>query len=74
MDATDDEMVAGYRDGRADDRDTLPLTLTNRSAAYIHGWLNGRDDRLKQPRQSVAAAQARADAIKRYAERGIYAA
>ena len=72
MDETDADMVEGYHDGLTDERDALPDSLTNRSAAYIHGWLNGRDDRLKLPRQSAVSGRAKAEAIRRYAERGLY--
>lgn len=44
------EMTEGYLDGRTDDREELPPSLSNRSASYRHGWLNGRDDRLGTPR------------------------
>lgn len=71
-DEVSDEMTEGYRDGFVDSRDALPNSLTNRSAAYIHGWLNGRDDRLKLPRESAASLRAKAAAIKRYAEQGLY--
>ena len=47
------EMVEGYLDGCKDERDALPEN-TNRSRAYVHGWLNGRDDRLRKPRDSAA--------------------
>ena len=45
-----DEMTEGYLDGSKDDRVELPDSLSNRSASYRHGWLNGRDDRLHSPR------------------------
>jgi hypothetical protein len=48
-----DDMVAGYFDGFKDDRAELPDSLANRSRSYIHGWLNGRDDRLRKPRRSA---------------------
>ena len=48
-----DEMVEGYRDGFRDTRDEFPAH-TNRPPTYRHGWLNGRDDRLRQPRASSA--------------------
>jgi hypothetical protein len=47
----DDEISEGYRDGRADDRETLPESLANRSAFYRFGWENGRDDRMHRPRK-----------------------
>lgn len=44
-----DEMIEGYGDGLRDTRD-VPPAQSNRSEAYWHGWKNGRDDRLGQPR------------------------
>lgn len=44
-----DELLDGYRDGFADDRDELPAD-TNRTALYVFGWRNARDDRKRQPR------------------------
>lgn len=44
----DEEMYEGYLDGFRDDRDEL--YASNRSAAYQHGWRNGRDDRKRSPR------------------------
>ena len=46
------EAMSGYCDGRADDRDEFP-SHSNRSEAYRHGWLNGRDDRLGKPRATA---------------------
>ena len=45
-----DEMTEGYMDGFEDTRDEFPSSLANRGKSYIHGWLNGRDDRLHKPR------------------------
>lgn len=55
------EMLEGYRDGREDTRDEPPA-MSNRSAAYIHGWLNGRDDRCQKPRATAAELRRRARA------------
>lgn len=55
---TDDEIYEGYRDGRADDRETLPESLSNRSRFYRFGWENGRDDRLHRPRKLAQAIRA----------------
>ena len=57
-----DEMIQGYRDGRADHRLELPKTH-NYSPAYEHGWLNGRDDRINQPRDKAKHLRARAELI-----------
>lgn len=49
-----DDMLEGYRDGLADGRAEMPKSFSNRSLSYRHGWLNGRDDRMKKPRASAA--------------------
>lgn len=49
------EMMQGYLDGYEDDRTELPASLANRTHSYIHGWLNGRDDRLHKPRAPAYA-------------------
>ena len=46
-----DEMVEGFRDGYDLD---APEPGPNRSRAYCHGFLNGRDDRGAKPRASYA--------------------
>ena len=63
----DEEIFEGYRDGFRDTRETAPESLGNHSEAYIFGWLNGRDDRLKHPRQSADALRSHAAALKRFA-------
>ena len=45
-----DDMIEGYRDGRQ--KDAVPPG-PNRTRSYVHGWLNGRDDRLQKPRASA---------------------
>jgi hypothetical protein len=40
-----DEMFTGYLDGYNDARIDFP-ERSDRSEAYKHGWLNGRDDRI----------------------------
>lgn len=67
-DLVDDEVYEGYRDGRSDERDSLPASMANRSDAYVFGWLNGRDDRLRKPRAKAddlrkRAAELRAAAV-----------
>lgn len=44
------DLLDGYHDGRIDERDDLPPSLSNRSPLYQFGWLNGRDDRRNSPR------------------------
>ena len=62
MGRAEEELVEGYMDGFKDTRDALP-ELSNRSEAYQHGWLNGRDDRIGQPRASASELRAIADRI-----------
>jgi hypothetical protein len=52
MSGAETQMLAGYLDGLHDDRAEYPL-ISNRTQAYLHGWLNGRDDRLRKPRSSA---------------------
>lgn len=54
-----DEMIDGYCDGLTDTRNEPPK-LSNRSEAYWHGWLNGRDDRIAKPRSSAMSLRSRA--------------
>lgn len=53
-----DDIVDGYLDGFRDDRAVYPDSLSNRSERYRHGWLNGRDDRMKNPRAPAAVIRA----------------
>jgi hypothetical protein len=62
IEAAEAQMLEGYRDGFADDREALPAG-TNHPIAYVHGWLNGRDDRLSNPRLPAAEIMAQAAAI-----------
>lgn len=48
------DMVLGYMDGKSDDRNEMPVSMSNRSYSYRHGWMNGRDDRINSPRASAA--------------------
>lgn len=57
-----EEMVRGYTDGRDDERLDLPKQH-NYSPAYVHGWLNGHDDRIGKPREFASVLRARADMI-----------
>ena len=57
-----DEMTRGYLDGIDDFRAELPKTH-NYSPAYVHGWLNGRDDRWGKPRDRAGVLRAKADMI-----------
>lgn len=57
-----DEMIQGYWDGKDDARMELPKQ-NNYSPAYVHGWLNGRDDRIGKPREFASVLRARAAMI-----------
>ena len=54
------EMMEGYRD--AGDPD-CPAPGSNRSAAYAHGFANGRDDLRNEPRAPAVVLRGQADAI-----------
>jgi hypothetical protein len=56
-----DDMVEGYMDGFRDDRLEYPDSLSNRSRSYRHGWLNGRDDRVGEPRLAAKTIRELAD-------------
>lgn len=40
------DMIDGYLNGLKDIEEEFPARLSNRGAAYRHGWNNGRNDRL----------------------------
>ena len=48
------DMLEGYRDGVCATEPDFPERLANWGASYRHGWLNGRDDRLRNPRAIAA--------------------
>jgi hypothetical protein len=56
------EMIEGYLDGFRDTRAELP-ERSNYSSAYVHGWRNGRDDRMRSPRAPAAVLRAIANAL-----------
>jgi ribosome modulation factor len=60
--AAESEMIQGYLDGFRDSRHELP-ELSNYSPAYVHGWRNGRDDRMRSPRAPAAVLCAIANAL-----------
>ena len=62
MNRAEAEMLEGYLDGRSDTRLEYPAQ-SNRSDAYQHGWLNGRDDRIHRPRLSAQTLRIIADRI-----------
>tara|TARA_R110000737_G_scaffold239142_2_gene251172 strand:- start:1875 stop:2264 length:390 start_codon:yes stop_codon:yes gene_type:complete len=61
-----DDMIEGYRDGFTDDPiDSAQDRMSNRSACYSHGWLNGRNDRIGRPRASAATLRSQAEEARR---------
>lgn len=58
-----DDMIMGYRAGLNSENNEMPSILKKESAAFKHGWLNGRDDRLNKPRDSAFVIGKRADII-----------
>ncbi|MFB6649952.1 hypothetical protein ACFTQ9_21165 [Bacillus velezensis] len=59
----ENEMVDGYMAGFSSGAMSLPDWHKGRSAAFKHGWLNGRDDRISKPRERYSVLRARADMI-----------
>lgn len=57
------EMVDGYLAGFGSVAQRLPACHESRSAAFKHGWLNGRDDRNSKPRERYSVLRNRADMI-----------
>lgn len=57
-----DEMTQGYVDGLDL---SSPEPSSNRSAAYRHGFANGRDDRNHRPRASAAELRIMAEEAER---------
>lgn len=56
-----DDMIEAYLDGRKAEELDFPDRLSNRGASYRHGWLNGRDDWVRNPRSSVAILRGQAN-------------
>lgn len=56
-------MVCGYLAGYDSGSAELPECYKDKSAAFKHGWLNGRDDRLGQPHEKASVLRRRADMI-----------
>lgn len=59
----EDQMVKGYLDGLHTFTYDMPEVLKQKSLAYQHGWLSGRDDAFKSPRENAAVLKARAEII-----------
>ena len=57
-----EDMAQGYMDGGKDHRTELPEN-SNYSPAYIHGWKNGRDDRIGKPHDTAANLREKAKII-----------
>lgn len=55
--AANDDMIDGYMDGFSKD---AVWPSHNRSASYIHGWLNGRDDSIGSPRDLAVNLRSKA--------------
>lgn len=58
MPEANEEMVAGYLDGRDPD---APEPSANRSASYRHGFANARDDLAGKPRATFRTLLRQAD-------------
>lgn len=55
-----DEMVEGYLAGYKSGSYELPECHKGKSQAFKHGWLNGRDDGIQNPRDRASVLNARA--------------
>lgn len=58
-------VVEGYLAGRNSSSLELPECHLDKPAAFKHGWLNGRDDRIKCPRDKASVLRARYELIER---------
>lgn len=58
-----DEMVEGYLAGLASQSIFFPECHEFKSAAFRHGWMNGRDDRVGLPRERASVLLRRAEMI-----------
>lgn len=58
---SDQDLREGYNDGFQ--ADALPPG-PNRSRSYVHGWLNGRDDRIGKPRATASVLRDQAKRAK----------
>ena len=59
----EDQMVKGYLDGLRTLVYDMPELYKSKSAAYRHGWLCGRDDAFKNPRENAFVLKVRAEII-----------
>lgn len=60
---TGNPMMDGYFAGLDSGSYELPECQKDKSAAFKHGWLNGRDDRLGKPRDRADVLRRRARMI-----------
>lgn len=58
-----EDMVIGYLAGLASGSPILPVCHYSQSAAFKHGWLNGRDDRISKPHETADVLRRRAHMI-----------
>lgn len=65
-----DEMVRGYMRGFEGEDATMPACYAKESAAFKHGWKNGRDDRTGTPRDRAEVLRRRAAIIEASALEG----
>lgn len=59
----ENDMVRGYIAGFNSGSLDIPACHDMQSTAFRHGWMNGRDDRVGQPRERYSVLRARADLI-----------
>lgn len=63
MTCDNDEMVRGYMAGLKSVHTEMTEWVKRQSVAYRHGWLNGRDDRIGNPRDFADVLRRRANII-----------
>jgi hypothetical protein len=59
----EDQMVQGYLEGLHTFTYDMPDKIKQKSLAYQHGWLSGRDDAFQLPREDASVLKARAEMI-----------
>lgn len=58
-----EDMVAGYLVGLEKPHVAIPACYSDKSTAWRHGWVNGRDDAWGKPSTRASVNRRRADMI-----------
>lgn len=59
----EEQMVMGYWEGRKTCTYNMPEIFNNKSLAWKHGWVSGRDDAFGKPSDKASVRKARAEMI-----------